>query len=67
MVFGKNSFIGPGYDWYFVKLKGIIFRDSVVVGRNAWIEIVGNGKIEVGDGTNIGRNVTISSKEKITI
>lgn len=67
--FGKNSFFGPGYDWD-PPMRGIILGDGVVIGRNAWMEIstqTKGGKIIIGSGTNIGRNVTISACRKITI
>lgn len=67
MKFGKKSFIGLGYDWFFVQLKGISTGDNVQIGQNAWLQTQGNGKIHIGDGTNIGRNVVISAIEKIQI
>lgn len=69
MKFGRNSFIGPGYDLDPV-LKGVELGENVRVGRNAWFDIsryTQGGKIIIGDGTNIGRNVTISACEKIAI
>lgn len=65
--FGKKSYIGPEYYWLSAKLKGVGLGKNVMVGRNAWVQIIENGVIEIGDGTNIGRDATISSKEKITI
>jgi lipopolysaccharide O-acetyltransferase len=71
MKFGKNSFIGPGYDWMFVNLRGIELGDNVVIGRNAWFETsVQNGKqskIVIGDGTHLGRNMLVAAIKKITI
>ncbi len=86
MKFGKNSFIGPGYDWLFVDLHGVKVGDNIIIGKNAWIQVSRAGKssrlrgerfthlrgakkpkILVDDGTNIGRNVTISAVKKITI
>jgi len=69
MRFGRNSFIGPGYD---VKptLKGVILGDSVIIGRNAWFDIskkTKGGQIIVGDGTQIGRNAVLSACKKISI
>jgi len=65
---GRNSFLGPGYDFLMVKLKGLSLGDDTIIGRNAWIEMSGNNsRIEIGDGTNIGRNVTISCLESIII
>lgn len=68
--FGKNSFIGPGYDWLAVRLRGVIVGQNVMIGRNAWIQVADDdlkAEITIGDGTNIGRNVTITAKKKITI
>ncbi len=70
MRFGRRSFIGPGYDWLNVRLKGIIIGDNVMIGRNAWLQIDGNdlsSKISIGDGTNIGRNATFLVKKGIVI
>lgn len=71
MKFGKNSFIGPGYDWLFIDLHGVIVGNNVMIGKNVWIQVsrVGclRGKIFIRDGTNIGRNATISAIKKITI
>ena len=69
MKLGKNSFIGFGYDLAPV-LKGVVLRNNVRVGRNAWFDIsryTTGAKIIVGDGTNIGRNATISACKKIAI
>lgn len=66
MKFGKNSFIGYGYDFLFVNLRNVTLEKDVVIGKNAWIETP-TGKIIVGDGTQIGRNATISSHKKIKI
>lgn len=67
MKFGKKSFIGPGYDWLFVQLKGITLGDSVQIGQNAWIQTVGKGTIKIGSRTNIGRNAVISATQEISI
>jgi len=69
MKFGKNSFIGPGYD---IKplLKGVFLGNNVIIGRNAWLDIsreTKNGEIIIDDGTQIGRNVVISACKKIYI
>lgn len=67
--FGKNSFIGPGYDLK-PKLKGVILKEGVIVGRNAWFDIslyTKNAKIIIGKGTNVGRFSMMSSAKKITI
>lgn len=66
MQFGKNSYIGPGYDFLFVNLGGVRLGRDVVIGKNAWLE-TSTGKIIIGDGTQIGRNATISSHKKILI
>src|SRR5450830_1163944 len=68
--FGRNSFIGPGYDFIFSRLKGIEFKNAVLVGKNAWLQICGNdpkARLIIDDGSNIGRNVVISVKKEIYI
>lgn len=71
MRFGKDSYIGPGYDCINVHLKGVILGNRVIVGKNAWMQTVQNNAtyptISIGDNSQIGRNVTISSVKKITI
>ena len=69
MKFGKNSFIGPGYDMAPV-LKGVALGDNVLIGRGAWLDIsryTKNAKIIIGDKTQIGRFVMMSAAEKISI
>jgi len=65
--FGKNSVIGPGYDFLLNQMKNIYISDNVTIGKNAWIQTISKGEIIIGSGTNIGRNVTISSKKSIDI
>ncbi len=67
MKFGKKSFIAPGYDFLFVQLKGVTTGDNVVIGQNAWIQTQGNGKIIIGEGTQIGRNLVVSANAEIQI
>ncbi len=71
MRFGKNSFIGPGYDFLFNNLRGVEAGDNVAIGRNAWIQTLKRrgqySKIYIGNGTNIGRHAVISSLKKIII
>lgn len=65
---GKGSTIAPGYDFLFVNLKGVRIRKNCAIGKNAWIELLNNNSnLEIGDGTNIARNVTISSLKSIRI
>jgi acetyltransferase-like isoleucine patch superfamily enzyme len=69
MKFGKNSFIGPGYDIAPV-LKGVSLGNNVLIGRKAWLDIsrrAMGAEIIVGSGTQIGRNVMMSAARKITI
>ena len=33
MRFGKNSYIGPGHDLFFVRLRGVIFGNDVIIGK----------------------------------
>lgn len=67
MKFGRNSFIAPGYDFLFEQLKNISVGDNCKIGKNAWIHTVDQGKIVIGNGTNLGRNITIGAKNKINI
>jgi acetyltransferase-like isoleucine patch superfamily enzyme len=67
--FGKDSYIGPGYDLE-PKMDGLEIGNDVLIGRNAWIDLSihdKDAKIVIGDGTNIGRNITMSSKKVIRI
>jgi acetyltransferase-like isoleucine patch superfamily enzyme len=69
MKFGKNSFIGPGYD---VKpiLKGVELGNNVIIGKNAWFDIsryTKGAKISVDGGTQAGRNLVISACKNISI
>lgn len=66
--FGRNSFIGPFYDLD-PKMRGVILKDNVMIGRNAWLDIplTSEGKIIIEEGTQIGRNVVMSAVKKIKI
>lgn len=67
---GRNSFLGPGYDFMMIRMRGIVIGENVMIGRNAWIQLEGadpEAKISVGDGTNIGRNATFTAKKEISI
>jgi acetyltransferase-like isoleucine patch superfamily enzyme len=67
--FGRNSYIGPGYDLD-PQMRGINLGDNVMIGRRAWLDIPikpGNGQIIIGNGTQIGRNAMISSIKEIKI
>lgn len=65
VVFGRNSYLGLGYDWLFVRLKGITLKNNVLIGRSAWMEMIGNSVVTIGDGTNIGRNFTLSCAKEV--
>ena len=68
MTFGANSFIGPGYDFMFIDLRKIVLGNNVIIGKRAWLQVVsGEGSINIGDNTSIGRNVTITSKKSTII
>lgn len=67
MKFGKDSFIGPGYDFLFAPMKGITVGDNVTIGQRAWLQTVPPAKIVIGDNTQIGRNFLTSALEKISI
>ncbi len=65
-----SSYIGPGYDWFNVDLRGLIIKDKVVIGRNAWIEIIKTSispQIVIDTQTQIGRNAMISASSGIKI
>jgi acetyltransferase-like isoleucine patch superfamily enzyme len=69
MKFGKNSFIGPGYDIAPV-LKGVVLGDNVLIGRGAWFDIsryTKGAKIIIGSETQIGRFAMMSAADKISI
>lgn len=67
MKFGRQSFIGPGYDFLFVQLKGISTGDKVQIGSNAWLQTINNAKITIGENTNIGRFFVCSAAKSIQI
>lgn len=70
MQFGRGSAIGPGYDFAFVRVKGVVIGKRVAIGRKAWIQIAGDdlkASIRIDDGTNIGRGAVISAVKKISI
>ena len=67
--FGRNSYIGPFYDLD-PKMRGVTLRDNVMIGKNSWLDIPlvsKNGKIVIGDGTQIGRNAVMSAVKRIEI
>ena len=69
MKFGRNSYLGPGYDLN-PRMRGVVIGNDVMIGRHAWLDIPlqsGQGKIFVGDGTQVGRHTVISSVKKIEI
>jgi len=67
MRFGTNSFIGPGYDVLFLNLRNVEVKNNVMIGSRAWFQTVDSGKISVGSGTHIGRDVVISARDEISI
>lgn len=67
MKFGRNSFIAPGYDFFFEKLRGIKLGNNCAIGKSAWIHTVEHGRITIGDNTKIGRRVTIAAVELVAI
>lgn len=69
---GKSFLIGPGYSVRGCNLQNVIIGNNVSIGSKAWIQTVPLPKrpdpsIEIGDNTNISRNVTISAAKKIRI
>ncbi len=67
MRFGKNSFIGPGYDFLFLNLRNVEVKNNVMIGSRAWFQTVDSGKITIGSGTHIGRDAVLSARDEITI
>lgn len=64
--------IGPGYSIFGCHFENVVIEDKVRIGSNAWIQTVPLANhpkpaILVGEGTNIGRNVTISAAKKVDI
>lgn len=68
---GRHSFLGPGYDFLFINFNGINIGDNVFIGRNAWFGLIRDHKsnpiIQIGENTNIGRFLIISSADSINI
>lgn len=66
--FAKDAFIAPGYDLLAVRWKGVNVGKSCLIGKRAWIQTCNDtASITIGSNTHIGRCVTISSKNKISI
>lgn len=68
--FADDAYIGPGYDWLSVRWRGVKARNGVLIGKNAWIQIIGDdpsAEIIIGSHTHIGRNSVISCKRRIVI
>ncbi len=71
---GKNSFLGPGYNYIFGNFNGVRLGKDVYIDRNAQISLIGrlanvgsDNEIIIGDGTKIGRNFICVSCKKIRI
>jgi acetyltransferase-like isoleucine patch superfamily enzyme len=67
MKIGKHVILAPGYEFVTYRYDNVTLHDNVIIGRDAFIQVFGKGKIDVGAGTHIGKNVTISSNNKIAI
>lgn len=67
MKIGKNVILAPGYGIISYKYDAVTLNDNVIVGRNAFIQIFKKGQIIIGEGTNIGKDVTISSNKNVAI
>lgn len=67
MKIAKNVILAPGYGFITYRYDNVTLNDNVIIGRNAFIQAFEKGEIDVGAGTNMGKDVTISSTNKITI
>ncbi len=67
MKIAKNVILAPGYGIISYRYDNVTLHDNVIIGRNAFIQVFGKGKIDVGAGTTIGKDVTISSNKNIAI
>lgn len=67
MKIGNHVVIAPGYKIFGVRYDNITLHDRVVIGRRSYIQTFGNGKIEIGEGTNIGADSVITANMKIRI
>lgn len=71
MKFGKNSYIRPGYDIFYSTFRGMTVGDNVVIGYNAWIDLMpykgSKPKVTIGDGSAIGRFFKLSCSKNVTI
>lgn len=65
--FGKNSYIAPGYDFLFRSLININIGDRVFIDKGADLRTISPGIITIGHGTNIGKNILISSCGSVEI
>ena len=71
MKIGKNVIMGPGYNFVSSDFRNVKVGKGVIIGQNAFINPVktsGNlGRVEIGERSNIGISVTISSLKEIKI
>jgi len=67
MKIAVNSYLSPGYDFWGATLNNTYIKDEVYIGKNAWINTIENGKIEIDSGTHVGRNCVIHSKKSVKI
>lgn len=67
MKFETGSAIGPSYDFLFVQMKNIMLKSNATIGKDAWVQTIGEGSIVIGEHSTIGRRCTISSNKKILI
>lgn len=67
MRIGRKSYLAPGYDILFRNFKNIKICERVFIDKNADLRIIEKGEIRIGDETNIGKNVLISSYKSVEI
>lgn len=68
---GKNCYVGISADLLKVKLNHVILGNDVVIGAHGYVQTIDNIKTDpliiINNGTNIGRQVTISCIKKVSI
>ncbi len=61
---GHNTFLAPGYDFWFTDMHGVEIGNDIFIGKNAWIQTIpekGQPQIIIDDRTFIGRNCSFTA------